>query len=49
MKTTVLAIGSRGDVQPAIALGKGLAARGARPTTGSIRERLGCAPRPDKP
>ncbi|MGK3965520.1 glycosyltransferase [Sorangium sp. So ce118] len=28
MKTTVLAIGSRGDVQPAIALGKGLAARG---------------------
>ncbi|WP_437736074.1 glycosyltransferase [Sorangium sp. So ce1335] len=28
MKITVLAIGSRGDVQPAIALGKGLAARG---------------------
>ncbi|WP_437985433.1 glycosyltransferase [Sorangium sp. So ce117] len=28
MKTTVLALGSRGDVQPAIALGKALAARG---------------------
>ncbi|WP_438019114.1 glycosyltransferase [Sorangium sp. So ce315] len=28
MKTTILAIGSRGDVQPAVALGKGLAARG---------------------
>lgn len=28
MKITVLAIGSRGDVQPAVALGKGLAARG---------------------
>lgn len=28
MKTTILALGSRGDVQPAIALGKALAARG---------------------
>ncbi|WP_437783322.1 glycosyltransferase [Sorangium sp. So ce1097] len=28
MKTTILALGSRGDVQPAVALGKGLAARG---------------------
>lgn len=28
MKITLLAIGSRGDVQPAVALGKGLAARG---------------------
>ncbi|WP_438000316.1 glycosyltransferase [Sorangium sp. So ce185] len=28
MKTTVLAVGTRGDVQPAIALGKALAARG---------------------
>ncbi|HSN96779.1 MAG TPA: glycosyltransferase [Candidatus Nanopelagicales bacterium] len=28
MKITLLALGSRGDVQPAVALGKGLAARG---------------------